>query len=89
MPAQAQQQAAFYKQINQLRRRADDFFVEEEEVEQSWQATADKEATTKVQSFILNGVELHFAADKVDGDFCDAASPLSLAGYMNGEFVLT
>jgi len=45
-----------------------------------------KEASN-LQSFLLNDVELHFSADEVAADFCDAASPLSLAGYMNGEFV--
>ncbi len=39
------------------------------------------------QNFLLDGVELNFLADEVDGDFCDASSPLSLAGYMNGEFL--
>ncbi len=56
-----------------------------EEVEKSWQATAEK--ATKVQSFLMEGVELNLAADEVAGDFCDASSPLSLAGYMNGEFL--
>ncbi len=40
------------------------------------------------QNFVLDGVEINFLADEVDGDFCDASSPLSLAGYMNGEFIL-
>ena len=57
-----------------------------ENVEQSWQATAEK--ATKVQSFLLDGVELNLATDEVASDFCDAASPLSLSGYMNGEFLL-
>ena len=55
-------------------------------VDQSWQATAEK--ATKVQTFLLDGVELHLSTDEVAADFCDAASPLSLAGYMNGEFLL-
>jgi hypothetical protein len=55
-----------------------------EKVEQSWQATAEK--ATKVQSFLMEGVELNLATDEVAGDFCDASSPLSLAGYMNGTF---
>ncbi len=38
------------------------------------------------QRFLLYDVELNFSADEVDGDFCDASSPLSLAGYMNGTF---
>ena len=62
---------------------------EEEAVEkvddQSWQATAEK--ATKVQSFLMDGVELNLSSDEVAADFCDAASPLSLAGYMNGEFL--
>ena len=41
------------------------------------------------QNFLLDGLELNFFADEVDGDFCDASSPLSLAGYMNGEFLYT
>ncbi len=57
-----------------------------EEVEKSWKATAEK--ATKVQSFLMEGVELNLASDEVAGDFCDASSPLSLAGYMNGEFIL-
>ena len=64
--------------------------VEEEEVveeaeEKSWKTTAEK--ANKVQSFLMEGVELHLATDEVPGDFCDASSPLSLAGYMNGEFL--
>lgn len=58
-----------------------------EKVEQSWQATAEK--ATKMQSFLLEGVELNLATDEVAGDFCDATSPLSLAGYMNGAFSKT
>jgi fructose-1,6-bisphosphatase len=57
-----------------------------EKVDQSWQATAEK--ATKVQSFLMDGVELNLSSDEVAPDFCDAASPLSLAGYMNGEFLL-
>jgi len=57
--------------------------VVEEAGEKSWQATAEK--ATKVQSFLMEGVELNLATDEVPGDFCDASSPLSLAGYMNGE----
>ncbi len=37
----------------------------------------------------MEGVELNLATDEVAGDFCDASSPLSLAGYMNGEFLYT
>jgi len=57
-----------------------------EKVEKSWQATAEK--ATKVQSFLMEGVELNLATDEVASDFCDASSPLSLAGYMNGEFLI-
>ena len=57
-----------------------------DKVDQSWQATAEK--ATKVQSFVMDGVELNLSSDEVAADFCDAASPLSLAGYMNGEFLL-
>jgi hypothetical protein len=42
----------------------------------------------KSQIFLLDGVELTLSSDEVAADFCDAASPLSLAGYMNGEFLL-
>jgi hypothetical protein len=56
-----------------------------EKVDQSWQTTAEK--ATKVQSFLMDGVELNLSSDEVAADFCDAASPLSLAGYMNGEFL--
>ena len=42
----------------------------------------------KSQNFLLDGVELNLSSDEVAADFCDAASPLSLAGYMNGEFLL-
>jgi len=41
----------------------------------------------KSQNFLLDGVELNLSSDEVAADFCDAASPLSLAGYMNGEFL--
>lgn len=34
------------------------------------------------------GVTLTLDSAEVDGDFCDASSPLSLAGYMTGEFTL-
>lgn len=59
--------------------------VVEEAEEKSWKATAEK--ANKVQSFLMEGVELNLATDEVPGDFCDASSPLSLAGYMNGEFL--
>ena len=39
------------------------------------------------QNYLLDGLELNFLAEEVAGDFCDASSPLSLAGYMNGEFL--
>ena len=39
------------------------------------------------QNYLLDGFELNFLAEEVPGDFCDASSPLSLAGYMNGEFL--
>ena len=55
----------------------------EVKMEKSWQATA--EGATRVQSFLMDGVELNLATDEVPGDFCDASSPLSLAGYMNGK----
>ena len=42
----------------------------------------------KSQNFLLDGVELNLSSDEVAADFCDAASPLSLAGYMNGELFL-
>jgi hypothetical protein len=54
-----------------------------DKVDQSWKTTAEK--ATKVQSFLMDGVELNLSSDEVAADFCDAASPLSLAGYMNGE----
>jgi hypothetical protein len=41
----------------------------------------------KSQNFLLDGVELNLSSDEVAADFCDSASPLSLAGYMNGEFL--
>ena len=51
---------------------------------------AGKGASNKsTQSFLLDGVELNLATDEVAGDFCDATSPLSLAGYMNGAFSKT
>jgi len=51
---------------------------------------AGKGASIKsTQSFLLDGVELNLATDEVAGDFCDATSPLSLAGYMNGAFSRT
>ena len=39
------------------------------------------------QNYLLDGLQLNFLAEEVSGDFCDASSPLSLAGYMNGEFL--
>ena len=39
------------------------------------------------QNYLLDGLQLNFLAEEVVGDFCDASSPLSLAGYMNGEFL--
>ena len=42
----------------------------------------------KSENFLLDGVELNLSSDEVAADFCDAASPMSLAGYMNGEFLL-
>ena len=35
---------------------------------------------------LIDDFELNFLADEVDRNFCDASSPLSLAGYMNGKF---
>ena len=46
-----------------------------------------KPVMDKAQSFLVDGIEVNLFADEVDGDFCDAASPFSLAGYMNGEFL--
>ncbi len=40
----------------------------------------------KVQTFNLKeSITLTLSSSEVDKDFCDASSPLSLAGYMNGE----
>eukprot|EP00986_Skeletonema_menzelii_P014792 scaffold10258_cov123-Skeletonema_menzelii.AAC.1 len=47
----------------------------------------DGESQDTSQNYLLDGVELNFLAEEVPGDFCDASSPLSLAGYMNGEFL--
>ena len=46
-----------------------------------------KKATgVNVQTFNLKeGVTLTMSAGEVDKDFCDASSPVSLAGYMSGE----
>lgn len=46
-----------------------------------------KKATNlNVQTFNLKeGVTLTMSAGEVDKDFCDASSPVSLAGYMSGE----
>ena len=97
---QAQQQlgavAAQYKKLSQLRgvnpssnsplpKDVPDDNIDPKLLALAWQATAEKKAT-KVQSFVMDGVELNLSSDEVAGDFCDAASPLSLAGYMNGEF---
>ena len=49
------------------------------------QETKKKGSTT--QSFELKaGVTLTLSTDEVDQNFCDANSPLSLAGYVNSEF---
>ena len=43
-------------------------------------------STKKGQTFNLKeGVTLTLSASEVDPNFCDASSPLSEAGYMNGE----
>ena len=40
----------------------------------------------KVQTFNLKeSITLTLSSAEVDKSFCDASSPLSLAGYMNGE----
>lgn len=40
----------------------------------------------KVQKFNLKeSLTLTLSSSEVDKNFCDASSPLSLAGYMNGE----
>lgn len=42
--------------------------------------------TTRVQTFNLKeNITLTLSSAVVDKDFCDPSSPLSLAGYMNGE----
>ena len=42
--------------------------------------------TERVQSFTLKeGITLTLSSAEVDKNFCDPSSPLSLAGYMNGE----
>ena len=50
-------------------------------------ATEEGESGRISQNYLLDGLELNFLAEEVAGDFCDASSPLSLAGYMNGEFL--
>ena len=99
---QAQQQlgavTAQYKKLSQLRgvnpssnnsplppKDVPDDNIDPKLLALAWQATAEK--ATKVQSFLMDGVELNLSSDEVAADFCDAASPLSLAGYMNGEFL--
>ena len=45
-----------------------------------------KATNVNVQTFNLKeGVTLTMSAGEVDKDFCDASSPVSLAGYMSGE----
>ena len=39
------------------------------------------------QTFDFEGVSLSMTAGEVDKDFCASASPVSLAGYMNGKFL--
>ena len=53
-------------------------------------ALPEKKVSKKVkQTFNLKeGVTLTLDTAEVDKDFCDASSPLSLAGYMNGELTL-
>jgi len=49
--------------------------------------TASAVDSKKVQTFNLKeSITLTLSSSEVDKDFCDASSPLSLAGYMNGEF---
>ena len=40
------------------------------------------------QTFDFEGVSLSMTAGEVDKDFCASASPVSLAGYMNGKLFL-
>jgi hypothetical protein len=45
-----------------------------------------KQTTKKVQTFNLKeNITLTLSSAEVDKNFCDPSSPLSLAGYMNGE----
>lgn len=49
-------------------------------------ATTTKQTTKKVQTFDLKeNITLTLSSAEVDKNFCDPSSPLSLAGYMNGE----
>ena len=48
-----------------------------------------KATNVNVQTFNLKeGVTLTMSAGEVDKDFCDASSPVSLAGYMSGEYIV-
>jgi hypothetical protein len=48
----------------------------------------EKEKVVEIFDFADRGVKLTLSSAEVDKEFCDASSPLSLAGYMNGEIIL-
>jgi len=58
--------------------------VEKATVEEPAGAEEPKMSTRKIETFNLKeGITLTMSAADVDKDFCDASSPLSMAGYMN------
>ena len=69
----------------------DDVFSDEEKVDSDAIAAIVKRTTTtrrrrRVQTFRLKeNITLTLSSAEVDKNFCDPSSPLSLAGYMNGE----
>ena len=50
-------------------------------------AAVEKNKMTEEQTFDFEGLSLSMTAGEVDKDFCASASPVSLAGYMNGKFL--
>ncbi len=83
-----------FKKLMQLRGGGGDHItkvtaVVAEEMEDDTSSTTNQNTIKKIQTFNLKeGITLTLSSDEVDKSFCDPSSPLSLAGYMNGEFSL-
>ena len=71
-----------YKKMSKL--RGDPILQNMQKVKK---ASLENKLMVEEQTFDFEGVSLSMTAGEVDKDFCASASPVSLAGYMNGKFL--